>query len=224
MGEGLGVLRRHAGLSEAGVELHALGGRQPPIRHVVDERVMEAESPWHATQVQAVGEPVERRSDIRSVPARQQNRVIDGERLADHGHALQELAIVLRQFVETRADDALERYRQVSGVADAAGAGQLDDEQRVAFGALDPRRVRLARMPGESPGIALGERLQGDENAVVAEVPTRRRREFGACRRQDQQRQIRSARQPVEEADDLAFRPMKIIDPQDERAEAGQRR
>src|SRR5262249_296872 len=128
------------------------------------------------------------------------------------------------ELVETRSDDAPEGDRQVRCGADSTGPRELDDEERVAFGALDARRVRLARMSGESAGIALGKSIQGDEEPVVAGGPTRWRREFRTGRGQDQQRQIRAQSKPIEEADDLSLGPMEIVDPEDEWTKTGQGR
>jgi hypothetical protein len=87
-------------LGVARVEPHALGHRQPAVRDVVHQGVVEAVALPDGLHEAELREPAEAARDVRGLALREEGRVTGAEGLADDGRPLQELALGGRQLVE----------------------------------------------------------------------------------------------------------------------------
>ena len=130
----------------------AVGARDLPVRDVADERVCERE----------LALPFERRAALpadeslalervercgRSVSRSRADRARP-EHLADDGCVLQQALLRLRETVEARGDDALERLRERELLGRALLDVELDEllgVERVAARSLEERLLRRRR-------------------------------------------------------------------------------
>ena len=171
-------------------------------------------------QIEPLGEPLERPGDLRRVAGREESHVPRGECLADDRGALEQLAIGQRQLLQAGADHPVQRERNVARDAERARAGELDDVERVAFRPLDARRVGAAGVSGERPGRPVVQGVEREEEAVAAGAQPALRRQLWTRGRHDQKGHLGAQREAIEQLDDLAIRPVEILDPQDDRARA----
>ena len=97
---------------------------------------------------------LEHRLDGAGLASREQRRVAKCEGVTSDGRALQELPIIGGELVKARANHALQRHRNLGRRAfNGLRACQLQDEQRIALGTVETRRVTASRVTGQQSRV-----------------------------------------------------------------------
>ena len=152
-------------------------------------------------------QPLQRRHDLPGWAAREERGVVHRDRVRDERRSLEELAVGLRQLVEPCGDRSVQGERQITRSA-VPRPRQLDDEQRVAAGAL---RGPVVSGPGarrERPSVLGWQRAERYDEAVG--VGRGRVLELGTRGRHDEE-PSRTAGEAPHEPLELRLGPLQVL-------------
>ncbi len=140
----------------------------------------------------------------------------------DERRALEHLALVVRQLVETRGEQRVDRRRQLRGLTAFRECRQeLLDEQRIALGGPpDLGAGLLLHLPAgdesadQLVGLGVGQRLQRDGAVRLAGAPARSRVEqLGPRETEEQDRRVaRPVDEVLEQVEERRLRPVDVVD------------
>src|SRR4029077_646995 len=132
----------------ARVEPHAIADQEAAVRHVAEQRVVEAVAGDERIDVMSVGEPRQGAANRRSLATREYRDVRRAEGLADDSCVREERTVVEVELVEARAQCALECDRKLSGRLPCSC--ELHDEEGIALCASERRLGRSSGAGGQS--------------------------------------------------------------------------
>ena len=235
-------------LREARVVLRASELREPGVRDLADEQVLEAVGGLAgdrrarlAEQELAQEQVVEQRVDVLDVGREVLERALP-EHAPDDRCALEKRLPRRRQMVDARGDERLERVGDASrpavpGAALEQHADRLLDEQRVALGPLEQllrqRGRDLTRGSGELDDELLDEqlalvrreRLQLDRGRAHApSAPPRPRVEqLGPGEAEDEKRRADPVREVLDQVEKRLLGPVDVLEEENERLDVAER-